>query len=77
MIREFFRLEASAGILLGFTAILAIIIENSPFRIFYDYLLTTPVVIQIGNFAIDKPLLLWINGNILSVNWIRNKARSY
>jgi Na+:H+ antiporter, NhaA family len=67
MMREFFRLEAAAGILLGLTAILAIIIENSPFRNFYDYLLNTPVAIQIGGFAIDKPLLLWINDGLMAI----------
>ncbi|MFT4718525.1 MAG: NhaA family Na+:H+ antiporter [Rickettsiales bacterium] len=67
MIKEFFKLEASAGILLGLTAILAIIIENSPFRNFYDYLLNTPVAIQIGGFAIDKPLLLWINDGLMAI----------
>ena len=67
MIKEFFRLEAAAGILLGLTAILAIIIENSPFRNFYDYFLNTPVAIQIGSFAIDKPLLLWINDGLMAI----------
>ena len=67
MIREFFRFEAATGILLGITAILAIIIENSPFRNFYDYLLNTPVAIQIGGFAIDKPLLLWINDGLMAI----------
>ena len=67
MIRKFFRLEAAAGILLGLTAILAIIIENSVFRNFYDYLLSAPVVVQIGNFAIDKPLLLWINDGLMAI----------
>ena len=53
--------------MLGITAILAIIIENSPFRNFYDYLLNTPVAIQIGGFAIDKPLLLWINDGLMAI----------
>ena len=66
-IKEFFKLEASAGILLGLTAILAIVIENSPLRGFYDYLLGTPVAVQIGSFAIDKPLLLWINDGLMAI----------
>lgn len=67
MLKNFFKLEASAGILLGLAAVLAIVIENSPFRIFYDYLLTTPVAVQIGSFAIDKPLLLWINDGLMAI----------
>jgi NhaA family Na+:H+ antiporter len=67
MIREFFRLEAAGGILLGIAAILAIVIENSPFRNLYDYFLNTPVAVQIGTFAIDKPLLLWINDGLMAI----------
>lgn len=67
MIKEFFRLEASAGILLGMTALVAILVENSPLRSFYGYLLNTPVIIQIGGFAINKPLLLWINDGLMAI----------
>jgi len=67
MIKEFFRLEASAGILLGMTALVAILVENSPLRSFYGYLLNTPVIIQIGSFAINKPLLLWINDGLMAI----------
>jgi NhaA family Na+:H+ antiporter len=67
MIKNFFSLQASAGILLFIAAVLAIIIENSAFRHFYDYLLNTPVVIQIGEFAINKPLLLWINDGLMAI----------
>jgi NhaA family Na+:H+ antiporter len=67
MIREFFRLEAAAGILLGLTAILAILIENSSLRDLYGHFLNTPVVIQIGAFSIDKPLLLWVNDGLMAI----------
>ena len=67
MVRKFFRLEAAGGILLGITAILAVIINNSPFSNLYDYFLNTPVAIQIGAFAIDKPLLLWINDGLMAI----------
>jgi len=67
MIKEFFQLEASAGILLGLTALIAILIENSSLRHFYDYLLNTPVIVQVGTFAINKPLLLWINDGLMAI----------
>ena len=67
MIREFFRLEAAGGILLGLAAVLALILKNSPWQAIYDALLTTPVVIQIGEFAINKPLLLWINDGLMAI----------
>ena len=48
MIREFFRLEATAGIFLGISAILAIVIKNTPLSNYYDCLLNTPIIIQAG-----------------------------
>ncbi len=67
MIREFFRLEAAGGILLGMAAILALLMKNSGLDGLYDAFLTTPVVIQIGEFLINKPLLLWINDGLMAV----------
>jgi NhaA family Na+:H+ antiporter len=67
MIREFFKLQAAAGILLGMTAILALIMNNSPLAGFYDLILTTPVVFQFGAFAIEKNLLLFINDGLMAI----------
>ena len=61
ILRKFFKLEADDRILLGFAAILALVMENSPLRYLYDAFLITPVAVQIGAFIIYKPLLLWIN----------------
>lgn len=66
-LREFFRLEAAGGILLGAAAIIALFVENSPLAVFYDALLTTPMAVQIGAFLIHKPLLLWINDGLMAV----------
>lgn len=67
MLKEFFKLEAAGGILLGFAAILALVMENSPLQFVYDAFLTTPVAVQVGAFAIDKPLLLWINDGLMAI----------
>lgn len=67
MIREFFRLEAAGGILLGLAAIVALAMKNSVFSEIYDGFLTIPLVIQIGEFIINKPLLLWINDGLMAV----------
>lgn len=67
MLRGFFRLEAAAGILLGLAAIAAIYVENSPFRHLYQHFLNLPVILQIGEFNIDKPMLLWINDGLMAV----------
>lgn len=67
MLKEFFKLEAAGGILLGLAAILALVMENSPLQFLYDAFLTTPVAVQVGTFIIDKPLLLWINDGLMAI----------
>lgn len=67
MMRDFFKYEASAGILLGAAALLALIVNNSALSPFYDAFLSTPVVVQIGEFIINKPLLLWINDGLMAI----------
>lgn len=66
-IKNFLKTDAGAGVLLGMMALLAIIIANTPLKIFYNYLLSTPLVIQIGALEINKPLLLWINDGLMAV----------
>jgi len=66
-ISGFFKLESAGGILLMFTAVLAIIFANSPLASIYDLLLSTPVEIRIGALEIAKPLLLWINDGLMAV----------
>jgi len=56
-VREFMRLESAGGILLLITAVLAMVVANSPLSPTYNALLDTPVAIQIGALNIHKPLL--------------------
>lgn len=67
MIREFLKFEAAGGILLGLAAIVALVMKNSALSHIYDGFLTIPVVMQIGEFIINKPLLLWINDGLMAV----------
>ena len=66
-LRKFIVLPASPGILLCIAAVLAMFMENSPLFALYDAIKDTPVVLQIGAFAINKPLLLWINDGLMAV----------
>jgi NhaA family Na+:H+ antiporter len=66
-LREFLKLEAAGGILLVFTAAIAMIIANSALSTWYDLLIDVPVAIHVGTFAIAKPLLLWINDGLMAV----------
>ncbi len=67
MIHDFLKKESAAGIILMFSAVLALIVANSPVSWIYDQLIELPVVVQIGTLAIDKPLLLWINDGLMAV----------
>jgi NhaA family Na+:H+ antiporter len=66
-LKQFLTIESSAGLALLFAAIAAIIADNSGLAPFYDRLLTTQVAVSIGSFAIEKPLLLWINDGLMAV----------
>ena len=66
-IGDFIKLESSAGILLLVCAVIAMLIANSPLAPGYDALLNTPVAVQVGALAIDKPLLLWINDGLMAL----------
>lgn len=63
----FFKLESAGGILLMITAVLAIIVANSPLEPYYALLLDTPVEIRVGALEIAKPLLLWINDGLMAI----------
>lgn len=67
MINDFLKKESAAGIILMFSAVLAMIVANSPVSWIYDKLIELPVVVQIGALAINKPLLLWINDGLMAI----------
>ena len=66
-IREFLKLESASGILLILSAMLAVVLANSPLSAYYDLLLDTPVEVRVGALEIAKPLLLWINDGLMAV----------
>lgn len=56
-----------SGILLIAAALLALALDNSSLAWLYDSLLTTPVIVQVGEFGLHKPLLLWINDGLMAI----------
>lgn len=67
-IRTFIKLESSAGIILFLAALLAIIIDNSPFAIYYENFFKIVVDFSIGSYLkLEKPLLLWINDGLMAI----------
>jgi NhaA family Na+:H+ antiporter len=63
----FLRLEAAGGLILMASAVLALIVANSPLAVYYAALLDVPLVVTIGDFGVAKPLLLWINDGLMAV----------
>ena len=66
-ILDFFKLESAGGILLMAAAAFAIILANTPFIYYYNFLIELPVEVRVGSFEIAKPLLLWINDGLMAL----------
>jgi len=66
-LQELLKHEAAGGVLLMLAAVLALILNNSPFAFLYDKLLTIPMVVEVGALSIKKPLLLWINDGLMAM----------
>ncbi len=67
LLREFLKLESASGLILIGSAIAAMVVANSPLSGYYDLMLSTPLVVSIGSFAINKPLLLWVNDGLMAL----------
>ena len=66
-LKHFLRLESSAGVLLVVATIAALLVSNSPLAVLYERVLDTPLVVALGDLAVDKPLLLWINDGLMAL----------
>ena len=64
---NFLRLESAGGILLVISAMVAIIMANSPLDAFYQRFLDLPVEVAVGQVELRKPLLLWINDGLMAI----------
>ncbi len=66
-LRDFLKQESAGGIVLIASAVLALLIANSPLAPAYFGTLETKLNLSYGAFAINKPLLLWINDGLMAV----------
>ena len=57
----------AGGLLLMLAAVLAVAMANSPWSGLYGQLLETEMRFQLGEFAIAKPVLLWINDGLMAI----------
>lgn len=69
-ILNFFKLEIASGILLFTFALCAILFANTGMKDWYFHFLDIPIVVQIGEFIINKPLLLWVNDGFMAVFFV-------
>lgn len=67
VLENFIKKESSAGILLIFVTILALLLKNSPLSELYTAFLHTPVEVRFGALEIAKPMLLWINDGLMAL----------
>ncbi|MEW4366066.1 Na+/H+ antiporter NhaA [Aliikangiella maris] len=65
--KQFINNDASSGIILVLSALLALVLANTSMISAYYYFLEIPVAIKIGNFEIAKPLVLWINDGLMAL----------
>lgn len=66
-ITRFLKWESAGGIVLMCAAALALLSANSPLYKYYALILDTPMVVSVGDFAIAKPLLLWVNDGVMAI----------
>lgn len=67
MIKTLLKSDAGAGVLLVFAAVIAMVVANSPLAAAYERLLDAPVRFGIGDLAITKSVLKWINDGLMAV----------
>lgn len=66
-IERLFRHEATGGIMLMLSAVIALIVANSALAPMYDFILETQGAITMNGKGIEKPMLLWINDGLMAV----------
>ena len=67
LLRDFFRLQAAAGIVLMAAAALAMIVANSPWNDAYQAFRHLPIGFSIGDFGLVKGAEHWINDGLMAV----------
>lgn len=64
---KFFKHEASGGVLLMLSAVLAMVVANSSLFTFYDAFLGAKLSVTLNGEGLAKPLILWINDGLMAI----------
>ncbi|NBU26099.1 MAG: Na(+)/H(+) antiporter NhaA, partial [Gammaproteobacteria bacterium] len=67
MIKALLKSDAGAGTLLVLSAVVALVIANSPLAAAYEHLLESDLRLGIGPLALTKTVLHWINDGLMAV----------
>jgi NhaA family Na+:H+ antiporter len=67
LLSEFVRLESSAGIILFTTAMLALLLSNSPYQACYQNIIHTPIAWHIGSWQFTASTAFWINDVFMAI----------
>lgn len=67
ILRALLQLESNGGVVLFIAAILALILDNTPAKAYYESLLNFPVSFELGTLQLSKSLLLWINDGLMTI----------
>ncbi len=66
-IEEFIHRQTTSGLLLMSSAIIALILANSPFAESYLHILHTPIGVGVANWAVEMSLHHWINDGLMAL----------
>lgn len=66
-LKTFLRLESVGGFMLIGATVLAMGVANSPLSGVYTAVLETRLAVLLGDLALDKPLLLWVNDGLMAL----------
>ena len=65
--KYFFKLEAASGLLLLFSATIALIISNSDYATIYFETLQKYISIGVGQFVLKLSLIHWVNDVLMTI----------
>lgn len=64
---DFINHEAAGASVLLVVTLVALVLANSPLAGAYDHLIHTPMSVRVGDFALDKTLLHWVNDGLMAI----------
>ncbi|MGE4291413.1 MAG: Na+/H+ antiporter NhaA [Desulfovibrio sp.] len=64
---NFFKMNASGGIVLLLCTIIALVWSNSPWAGSYEAVWQTRITVGLGDLVLSKPAILWINDGLMAI----------